>query len=49
MIANPEYSEDSQLYSYEDFGVIGLDLWQVSCQYLKTFIEYFNYYDKEKP
>merc|ERR1739838_1158289 len=29
MIANPEYSEDSQLYSYEDFGVIGLDLWQV--------------------
>merc|ERR1739838_1238628 len=29
MIANPEHGEDSQLYSYEDFGVIGLDLWQV--------------------
>jgi len=29
MIDNPEYEADDQLYSYEDFGVIGLDLWQV--------------------
>ena len=30
MIANPEYEPDDQLYSYDDFGVIGLDLWQAS-------------------
>ena len=29
MIPNPEYEADDQLYSYDDFGVIGLDLWQV--------------------
>ncbi|CAK8689641.1 unnamed protein product [Clavelina lepadiformis] len=29
MIANPEYSADDQLYAYEDFGLLGLDLWQV--------------------
>lgn len=29
MIANPDYVADDQLYSYADFGVIGLDLWQV--------------------
>jgi len=29
MIANPEYVEDKSLYSYKDFGVVGLDLWQV--------------------
>ncbi|KAI8773779.1 calreticulin-like [Biomphalaria glabrata] len=28
-IDNPEYKEDPNLYSYEDFGAIGLDLWQV--------------------
>ncbi|KAG8540855.1 hypothetical protein GDO81_030168 [Engystomops pustulosus] len=28
-IDNPEYTPDSDLYFYEDFGVIGLDLWQV--------------------
>uniref|UniRef100_H2Y8A7 Calreticulin n=1 Tax=Ciona savignyi TaxID=51511 RepID=H2Y8A7_CIOSA len=29
MIANPEYEADDELYAYSDFGVIGLDLWQV--------------------
>lgn len=29
-IDNPEYTPDSTLYSYEDFGALGLDLWQVS-------------------
>jgi len=29
MIANPEYVADDKLYSYADFGLIGLDLWQV--------------------
>ena len=28
-IDNPEYEADDKLYSYEDFGVIGFDLWQV--------------------
>lgn len=30
MIPNPEYKPDDQLYAYEDFGVLGLDLWQVA-------------------
>uniref|UniRef100_A0A8B9NQ29 Calreticulin n=1 Tax=Accipiter nisus TaxID=211598 RepID=A0A8B9NQ29_9AVES len=29
-IDNPEYSPDPHLYAYDSFGVIGLDLWQVS-------------------
>lgn len=29
MIANPEYKEDKNLYSYDSWGAIGLDLWQV--------------------
>lgn len=28
-IDNPEYEADDSLYSYKDFGVLGLDLWQV--------------------
>lgn len=28
-IDNPEYTPDADLYAYEDFGVIGFDLWQV--------------------
>merc|ERR1712023_193423 len=28
-IANPEYVDDNSLYSYDDFGFVGLDLWQV--------------------
>merc|ERR1719161_2909373 len=28
-IDNPEYKDDDSLYSYEDFGFIGFDLWQV--------------------
>merc|ERR1712066_512459 len=28
-IANPEYEDDDKIYSYEDFGFIGFDLWQV--------------------
>eukprot|EP00730_Choanoeca_flexa_P003983 TRINITY_DN11556_c0_g2_i1.p1 TRINITY_DN11556_c0_g2~~TRINITY_DN11556_c0_g2_i1.p1 ORF type:complete len:387 (+),score=156.35 TRINITY_DN11556_c0_g2_i1:49-1209(+) len=28
-IANPDYEADDKLYSYDSFGVIGLDLWQV--------------------
>lgn len=26
---NPEYSPDSNIYAYENFAVLGLDLWQV--------------------
>lgn len=29
-IDNPDYAADDQIYAYEDFGRIGLDLWQVS-------------------
>jgi len=29
MIANPEYKADDALYSYDSWGAIGLDLWQV--------------------
>jgi len=30
MIPNPDYEPDDQLYAYDDFGLIGLDLWQVN-------------------
>ena len=29
-IDNPEYQPDPNLYKYEDFGVLGVDIWQVS-------------------
>jgi len=29
MIDNPDYKPDPTLYSYSNFGYIGLDLWQV--------------------
>merc|ERR1711982_258654 len=29
MIANPEYKDDDNLYSFADFGFLGFDLWQV--------------------
>merc|ERR1712066_468700 len=28
-IANPEFEDDDTLYSFDDFGFIGFDLWQV--------------------
>jgi len=28
-IANPEYVDDDKVYKYDDFGFVGLDLWQV--------------------
>jgi len=28
-IANPEYVDDDKVYSFADFGFIGIDLWQV--------------------
>lgn len=28
-IDNPEYSPDSQIYKFDNIGVLGLDLWQV--------------------
>ena len=28
-IDNPEYKPDDSLYKFEDFGIIGFDLWQV--------------------
>merc|ERR1711976_797177 len=28
-IANPDYKEDPELYAYDSWGAIGLDLWQV--------------------
>merc|ERR1739848_411513 len=29
MITNPDFKEDANLYSYDSWGAIGLDLWQV--------------------
>lgn len=29
-IDNPEYSPDSEIYKFDNIGVLGLDLWQVS-------------------
>merc|ERR1712154_61034 len=28
-IANPDYKDDDTLYSFDDFGFLGFDLWQV--------------------
>lgn len=28
-IDNPEYSPDANIYAYDSFAVLGLDLWQV--------------------
>ena len=28
-VPNPEYEADDNLYLYEDFGSIGIDIWQV--------------------
>merc|ERR1712187_1028445 len=28
-IANPEYEDDNEVYKYEDFGFVGIDVWQV--------------------
>ncbi|XP_060619576.2 calreticulin [Anolis sagrei] len=44
-IDNPEYTPDSNLYSYENFGVIGLDLWQVKSG---TIFDNFLITDDEK-
>ncbi len=30
-IDNPEYHADDDLYKYDDFGAIGIDIWQVRC------------------
>lgn len=29
-IDNPEYSPDSNIYKFDNIGILGLDLWQVS-------------------
>merc|ERR1711998_398104 len=29
LIANPKYAPDDKLYSYEKFGTVGIDVWQV--------------------
>merc|ERR1711998_12701 len=29
MIANPKFEDDDTMYSFEDFGAIGIDVWQV--------------------
>lgn len=40
-IDNPEYSADSNIYKFDNIGVLGLDLWQVRG---KDFIvEYYSY------
>ncbi|NXL73785.1 CALR protein, partial [Leptocoma aspasia] len=44
-IDNPEYSPDPLLYSYDSFGVIGLDLWQVKSG---TIFDNFLITDDEK-
>jgi len=37
-IDNPDYSADSEIYAFEDFGRVGLDLWQV-CRNFTHFCE----------
>lgn len=44
-IDNPEYTPDPTLYSYEDFGALGLDLWQVKSG---TIFDNFLITDDEK-
>merc|ERR1712046_319716 len=29
MVANPEYADDESIGKYADFGVVGIDIWQV--------------------
>jgi len=29
MIDNPEYAHDDSIYAFDDFGVVGIDIWQV--------------------
>lgn len=29
MIPNPDYHEDNGIYAFDDFGVVGIDIWQV--------------------
>merc|ERR1712043_104088 len=28
-VTNPDFVEDDELYAYESFGVVGIDIWQV--------------------
>merc|ERR1719198_2628063 len=28
-VANPEYVDDDEIYAYDDFGAVGIDIWQV--------------------
>ncbi|XP_074835736.1 calreticulin [Carettochelys insculpta] len=44
-IDNPDYTPDPSLYSYDNFGVIGLDLWQVKSG---TIFDNFLITDDEK-
>lgn len=44
-IDNPDYTPDPSLYSYDSFGVIGLDLWQVKSG---TIFDNFLITDDEK-
>ncbi|NXJ15673.1 CALR protein, partial [Odontophorus gujanensis] len=44
-IDNPEYTPDPDLYAYDSFGVIGLDLWQVKAG---TIFDTFLITDDEK-
>ncbi|XP_063787334.1 calreticulin [Pseudophryne corroboree] len=44
-IDNPEYTPDPNLYSFQNFGVIGLDLWQVKSG---TIFDQFLITDDEK-
>lgn len=42
-IDNPEYSPDSNIYKFDNIGVLGLDLWQVrhgsSLRYVVAAVE----------
>jgi len=49
MIDNPEYKADSTLYSYDSFGVIGLDLWQVKSGTIFSNFVVSDNYDDAKP
>jgi calreticulin len=49
LIDNPEYKPDPTLYSYESFGAIGLDLWQVKSGSIFSNFVVADSFDDVKP
>jgi len=49
MIDNPDFHPDATLYSYDDFSLIGLDLWQVKSGSIFSNFVVADSYDDAKP